>query len=243
MSKIRLEEITKELEESNWKMISSEYTNLDAELIVQCEEGHSVYTNWRKLRVKKECPICKSNVHKEPDTKIIPKKKGDIRILALDQSTNVTGWSVFENKKLIKYGTFTAKGDNEIARDHQLKTWLISMVEMWEPNLVAIEGIQLQDNSGKKIGVTVFETLARLQGILMEACFNLDVTYRICPTNTWRAHCAVKGRSRNEKKRSMQLIAKKLYDITISDDEADAIGIGKFAAEGFAPDVKTTNWA
>lgn len=58
------------------------------------------------------------------------------------------------------------------------------------------------------MGVTVFETLARLQGILMETCYELKIPYEICPTNTWRKFCGVRGRSRADKKRSMQVLAK-----------------------------------
>lgn len=53
------------------------------------------------------------------------------------------------------------------------------------------------------MGVTTFQTLARLQGILMDTCFELKINYKICPTNTWRAHHEVKGRSRADKKKSM----------------------------------------
>lgn len=45
------------------------------------------------------------------------------------------------------------------------------------------------------MGVTVFETLARLQGILMITAYELGVSFKVCPTNTWRSHCGVKGRS------------------------------------------------
>ena len=76
------------------------------------------------------------------------------------------------------------------------------------------------------MSVTVFQTLARLQGILMETCYSAKIKFEVCPTNTWRHSCGVKGRSRTDKKRSMQLLAKQWYDITVSEDEADAIGIG-----------------
>ena len=115
------------------------------------------------------------------------------------------------------------------------------MIENWKPDYVALEGIQFQDEaSGQKMGVTVFQALARLQGILMETCHSLKVPYSVYSTNTWRHHCGVKGRSRIDKKRSMQLIAKKEYDITVTDDEADAIGIGKYAAS--LHKIQVVNW-
>lgn len=92
------------------------------------------------------------------------------------------------------------------------------------------------------MGVTVFETLARLQGILMETCFELEIPYKICPTNTWRAHCGVKGVSRSDKKKSMQLLVKKWYDVSVSNDEADAIGIGKYVTDTAGAALVVENW-
>ena len=57
MSKIKIEDIRKELQDDGWKLISDTYENLDSEMIFQCPEGHTVYSSWKKLRTKKECPI------------------------------------------------------------------------------------------------------------------------------------------------------------------------------------------
>ena len=227
MSKIKIEDIKEELKKDNWELVSEEYQNLESEMIFKCSEGHTVFAPWKKIRLKRDCPICKNNVFKEQDMKIIPKKKGAKRILALDQSTRITGWSIYDSGELIKYGTFITDLDDEIQRDRAIKNWLINMINNWKPEYVGLEGIQYQQN----MGVTTFETLARLQGILMETLLELNIEYSICPTNTWRAHCQVKGKTRIDKKRSMQLLAKQWFDISVTDDEADAIGIGKFVAE------------
>lgn len=193
------------------------------------------------MRTKLECPVCKSNIYKGQNSEIIPKKKGQKRILALDQATHLTGWSIFDGKELVKYGVFSTDLDEEIARDNAIKNWLLSMIESWRPDQIGIEGVQYQEEvSGKKISVTVFQALARLQGILMEACYEAKVPYTICPTNTWRNHCGVKGKYRVDKKRSMQIHTKQWYDISVSDDEADAIGIGKYMADQF--NIIVENW-
>ena len=110
------------------------------------------------------------------------------------------------------------------------------MIELWKPDFVGLEGIQYQQN----MGVTTFETLARLQGILMETLYELNIQFSICHTNTWRAYCKVKGRTRTDKKRSMQMLAKEWFDITVTDDEADAICIGYFHIH--KPTEKTITW-
>lgn len=241
MSKINIETINEELTQYGWKCLSKTYRNLESELEFECDEGHNVYSTWKKIRNRRDCPRCKDKKLKEQVFKIEPKQKGVKRVLALDQATHTTGWSIFDGNKLIRYGTFTASPNDEIERDSAIKNWMLSMIHNWKPDCVAIEGIQFQDESlGQKLSVTVFQALARLQGILMEACYAEKVDYVICPTNTWRNYCGVKGRYRTDKKRSMQLLAKKEYEITVSDDEADAIGIGKYAAE--LNKIEITNW-
>lgn len=239
MSKIKIEEIQEELQKENWQLISNEYKNLDSEMIFKCPEGHTVYSSWKKMRQRKECPICKENIYKNQDTVIIPKKKDITRFLALDQSTNITGWSIYDGNELIKYGVFsTSESNDEIARDYEVRMWLINMINNWKPDFVGIEGIQYQQN----FGVTTFETLARLQGIIMETLYELNLPYVVCPTNTWRHHCGVKGRTRVDKKKSMQLLVKEWFDITITDDEADAIGIGKYISDVNFKKVEIINW-
>lgn len=91
------------------------------------------------------------------------------------------------------------------------------------------------------MGITVFQTLARLQGILMETCYELDIDFHICPTNTWRHHCDVKGRTRADKKQSMKNLIKQWYDMTVTDDVADAIGIGKYLSDSSIDNIEVVN--
>lgn len=241
MARITLDTINEELAQSGWKCVSTEYKNLESELHFNCEEGHDVYASWKKIRTKRECPICKQNTLKKLVETVKPKPKGVKRVLALDQATHTTGWSIFDGATLVRYGTFNTEVKDETIRINAMKNWMLSMISNWNPDCVAIEGIQFQDeSSGQKVSVTVFQGLARLQGVLMDACYSVKTDFVICPTNTWRNHCGVKGRYRADKKRSMQLIAKKEYDITVTDDEADAIGIGKYAAD--LNKIEVTNW-
>ena len=225
MPRITIEQIQEELAPDNWKVISTEYKNLDSELIFECSEGHRVYNTWKKIRTKRDCPICAQNQLKDIENNIIPKKSNEFRVLALDQATKVSGWAIFSNEKLIKYGTFETQLENEIQRDIQIKNWLINVIKNWGIDFVALEGVQYEE----RFGVTTFATLARLQGILMSLLEEMEVQYTICHTATWRNFCQVKGKTRADKKKSMQLKVKEWYDITVNNDCADAIGIGHYA--------------
>lgn len=239
MAKINLEEIRTSAGARGWTLISEEYKNLDTPLEFECSEGHRIHLPYKKVRNKWECPICKKNIFFDCGNAIIPKSKGTIRVLALDQSTHITGFSIYDDKELINYGIYeTPDANDEIERDSRIKHWLISMIENWKPDYIGIEGIQYQE----KMGVTTFETLARLQGILMETCYSVGIPYKICPTNTWRKEAGVKGRARTDKKRSAQLIIKDLYDIKVTEDEADAILIGRYTSNHYGVKPKVMSW-
>ena len=243
MSKIYIEDIRKELSQQNWKLISDTYVNLDTELTYECPEGHKVYVPWKKMRNKLVCPICKTNSLIIQSDKVLPKSNGVYRILTLDQATHSTGYAIFDNGALVYYGVFQTNLSTEIERFSLIKSWLISMITNWKPDYIGLEGIQYQDEaSGQKMGITVFQTLARLQGILMETCFSAKIPFEVCPTNTWRHACGVKGKSRVDRKRSMQLLVKKWYDITVSDDESDAIGIGRYLTSLVNKNTQAENW-
>lgn len=200
MARITLEQIIEELSLENWKVISETYKNLETEMIFMCPEGHKVYTSWDRMRHERKCPTCKNNIYKENKPIIVEKKRGVNRILALDQASHKTGWSVFDGKELVKYGVFEVTSTEEIDRLHEVKEWLESMIENWKPDYVGIEGIQYQQD----IGVTAFQTLARLQGILMNYLYEQKIPFKIAKTMLWREYCKVKGRNRSDKKRSMQ---------------------------------------
>lgn len=236
--KIGIESIKEQLEPLGWKVISTEYKNLDTEMEFQCDEGHSVHSTWKKLRNRIECPICKQNIYKIED-KPIPKKNG-IRVLALDQATHNTGWAIFDDKQLVQCGVAKTKGMEEIDRLKEIRDWFVSMINQWKPDYIGIEGIQYQANQNSS--VTTFQVLARLQGVLMITAKDFEMPLKICPTNTWRAHCGVKGRARTDKKNSMKKLIKDWFDMNVSDDIADAIGIGKYMSETIAPMIQVENW-
>ena len=241
LAKIKIDEIRKAAIEHGWELLSTEYKNLDTELIFKCNEGHTVYAPYKKIRDKWECPICQTNKYYHFENKIVPKSKKQ-RSIGLDQATHITGYSIFDNGELIYADFFEAGADDEIERDIEIKNWLIQLIQNWKPDIIGIEGIQLQQFNNKNVGVTTFQTLARLQGILMATCNEQKVEYVIVPPATWRAHCEVKGRTRTDRKRSMQMKVKDWFDITVNDDIADAIGIGKYINDKHKKKVEVFNW-
>jgi hypothetical protein len=64
------------------------------------------------------------------------------------------------------------------------------------------------------------------------------IPYRVCHTATWRNFCGVKGKTRSDRKRSMQLRVKEWYDVSVTDDCADANGIGHYAYSTMKPKIE-----
>ena len=51
MAKLKIEDIRNDLESKNWKLISTEYKNLDTELEMECPEGHRVFKNYKSISI------------------------------------------------------------------------------------------------------------------------------------------------------------------------------------------------
>ena len=157
-------------------------------------------------------------------------------IIALDQSTQLTGYAIFQDKDLIAHGVFSPSGDYE-HRIVKLRQWLLDKLEPLKSNVeVYFEDIQLQDLGGGNIGVTTFKKLAHVQGALIVTCIEEDVPYTIVPAATWRKTCGIKGRVRSEYKPAAQAHVLEKYGIQATEDEADAICIGEYGVKNFSLD-------
>lgn len=157
-------------------------------------------------------------------------------IIALDQSTQKTGYAIFQNKQLIAHGVFNPSGDYE-HRIVKLRTWLLDKLAPLKPNVeVYFEDIQLQDLGRGDIGVVTYKKLAHVQGALIVTCIEEEIPYTIVSSATWRKTCNVKGRVRSEYKPAAQAHVKQFYNIDATEDEADAICIGEHGVKNFSLD-------
>lgn len=231
MAKITLEDVKICTEKVHWKCLSTSYVNLKTEMEFRCPEGHLVNTTFEKLRNRPFCPICAANAKKRM-SRISSKKKGEAyRILALDQSSHKTGFSIYDNQELVHYGVFETNATDPYERILNLADWLDSMIAAWRPDEVGIEETQYQPGNGD--GHNVFKLLSEVMGACILVTLRNKVKINTVLIATWRHHCGVKGNKRADQKRSAQLLVKKWHDVTVTDDESDAICIGKFFADAY----------
>ena len=237
MARITIDQIKIELQMKGWLYIDGEYKNLDSELEMMCPEGHKVFFSLKQWRRKAECPTCTTNVYNSLKNAVsVQKAAGVYRILALDDSTTITGWSVFDDEKLIGYGKFQSEKRNPVERISEMKQWMLSMMAKWKPDMVAIEDIQQQEN------VQIFKVLAQLQGVLINALFENKYEFDIIHVATWRAHCQIKGKDRATLKKDAQAKIKVWYDVSVSQDEADAICLGRCAVSQYEKNNEFYGW-
>lgn len=151
-------------------------------------------------------------------------------IIALDQSTQISGYSIYKNNMLIDYGHLSPSGDY-LHRIVKLVKWLDAQINKYfgDKITVLIEEIQLQQTPDSKglLNVETFKKLAHCQGALLEYLVENKIPYSIVPSSTWKSKCGIKGRGRIEQKKNAQLYVEKEFGIKATQDEADAICIGK----------------
>lgn len=231
MASINVYSVANHLDQEGWRLISTEYKNLNTELEMECPKGHyqtQSYGQWRKH------PICQKCMSGDPKkikkNSVPPKQEGTERILALDAATGITGYSVFDNGELVSYGIHKVDKDQiSEARINQVKKWLAAAIRDWQPDFIGIENIQLQTFGHNNYQVETYRTLANLQGVLLDTIYEAGINHDLVYSTAWRKYCDVgTGTGRENKKKLAQAQVKYWYKQDCTQDEADAICIGKY---------------
>lgn len=244
MSTINVYTVRNALEAEGWQLASEVYKNLKTPLEMICPEGHKqeqTFDNWRKHKI---CDICMAGDPYKVKKNKVPKKGTDTqRILALDAATNVTGYAIYDDKVLVGFGTFkTTASLPATERINQVKNWLKAALKEWQPDFVGIENIQLQKygNKATDVQVKTFQTLANLQGVILDTIFEACVDHDLVYPSEWRSYCGINDgdQHRDPKKKQAQAKVKIWYNMNCTEDESDAICIGKY----FCGKIKKSNW-
>ena len=144
-------------------------------------------------------------------------------ILALDQASRTSGWSVFQDEQLIASGTFTFDDDDFSLRLVKIRKKVISLIEQYNINKILLEDIQLQ---GQTNNVETYRKLAEVRGVLSELAREMNIPHEIIHSQTWKSTLNIKGRDRTTQKRNAQLFVEAAYGKKVSQDCADAICLG-----------------
>lgn len=145
----------------------------------------------------------------------------NIIVLALDQATKLTGYSIWVDGQLINYGVFNVEDVKETeSRVENTKMFLRAIVDLYKVDRVILEDIQQQSNP------KVYKLLAELLGVLTNYLYENKIPYTTVRPSEWRKILKVTGRKRQEQKDSAKELVRSLYNKDTTEDESDAICLG-----------------
>lgn len=148
------------------------------------------------------------------------------KILALDQSSHITGYAIFEDAKLIKYGIIELKQSDLGQRLYKLRQSIEKLILEENISEIIIEDIQLQEDVANN--VQTFKTLAEVMGVIYEYCIEISLPISFVMASSWKSKLNIKGRDRAAQKREASNYVTNTYDLNVTQDIADAICIGTY---------------
>lgn len=157
-----------------------------------------------------------------------------MRILALDQSSKVSGYCVFEFDELVTYGKITCTDPIVGARLNKIRNKVQDLIEEYNIDEVIFEDIQLQKNVANN--VVTYKVLSEVFGVITELLEELKIPYSTVLAGTWKSALGIKGRTRAEQKKAAAEFVKQQFDITPTQDEADSICIGMYRLKTLSND-------
>ena len=153
--------------------------------------------------------------------------KQEEAILTLDLSTKSSGWAIFQDKKLKKYGCITASSSNLFHRIDKMIMELTQVIDQSSPTIVVIEDPLPAD---VRHNIKTYKALTYLQGYVLHLLDDKGITNITFYTSSeWRSKCKIKtgpGIKRDVLKPKDVAFVKAEYGIDVNDDVADAISIG-----------------
>ena len=151
-----------------------------------------------------------------------------MKILSLDQALQTSGYAIFENNKLIKWGTFSTKASDPIEeRLYTIQQELTKLDQQYN-----IEHVFFEDTQ-KQINLDTYKRLCYVQSAIMLWCKNHgDIKYNILSPSHWRKILKDKykinwGHKREEQKKAALEWVQQEYNENFTTDSADAVCIGR----------------
>lgn len=150
-----------------------------------------------------------------------------MRLLALDQASRVTGVAIFDDDKLVKYGIFEIKSNQELGK--RLTQFLENLDKLYTAyhfDAIVYEDIQLQMGN-----VETYKKLAYVQAMILFWCDKHEKNLYCLSPSHWRKVLKDKydmswGRKRAEQKQTAIDFIQEHYEKEVDSDTADAICIG-----------------
>lgn len=156
---------------------------------------------------------------------IVYKNRRDLLYrLYLDQSTNCSGWALFEGNLLIDSGNIDLNKISDTSiRIAKMIEEIYDLIDTHDIKQVVVEDTQFQNN------IETLKILTRLQGAIIGHCLSKGIEFKITKPSEWRKILGFKqgrGVKREELKQQAFEYVNRFYDGIVSEDECEAICIG-----------------
>ena len=145
-------------------------------------------------------------------------------LIALDESTVSTGFSVFKNNELIDYGVIQSKSKNVIERIDMIITEINKLIDKYAPNKIVAENVMITMSAPTAKALLGLELLIELNA------FQKNIPCFLIRPSSWRKILGLsnspKLKRADKKKETMEYIKNKYGIEEKIDDICDAIAIG-----------------
>ena len=161
-----------------------------------------------------------------------------MKILSLDLSTHSSGWCIGQDGVLKTHGCITASSKDVKNRIIKMRDELITIIKENKIEKIIMEQVRPDYNSHTS------KVLMWLQAVVVIATYEINpkIQCQFIGVSTWRATLKMKqgrGIKRDTLKPQDIQYVKDKYDITVNDDQADAICIFDAYYEKFDNQI---NW-
>ena len=160
-------------------------------------------------------------------------------VLALDQASRTTGYSIWKDDQLIKYGKIIYDDKDALTRIVKLGDRIDEIISKLSIDNLVIENIQLEHGTNN---VAAFQILAQLQGVLAYVAHKNNIPITILRPTEWRSICNFLKNNdvhRAAQKKKAQDWVMQEFNEKCTQDEAEAICIGYAYLH---QKVKELNW-
>ena len=166
-------------------------------------------------------------------------------LLSLDLSTKSSGYAIFDEGTLIKYGCITSASTDTIKRIYIMRDAINQLlIDFPEINRIIVEEVRPEGGYGAG-NIRTHRVLMWLQAAIAFMVYDFDKKIEIeyIYPSSWRATCGIKngrGIVRSTLKEADIAFVKDKYGLDVNDDIADAICIG--LAQYLEQDNNEINW-
>lgn len=150
------------------------------------------------------------------------------KLLALDQSSYTSGYTILNDGEIVEVSHFECTGDLS-DRLVQIRNIISKLIKDNNINEVVFEDIQLQDvNGNRETGIKTFKILAEVYGVVDELLTELNIQHSAVLPIKWKAHFKIAGKGRSQEKKMAQAYVKNKCGLTCTEDEADSLCIALY---------------